>query len=244
MPLDRSSFRYILPAAVLFGAAAVLRFALVGYGILALCLAALGIFCLLLWRCHRRGARRCHRVLWGIFSLCLAVLTILEIPVIRDAHTDPQPQADYVIVLGAGINGTTPSLSLTDRLKAALDYLERYPESIAILSGGQGPDEAVTEAWCMYDWLTARGVAPARLLLEDASASTEENLRFSFALIHSQGRDINRVAIVSSEYHLHRAKKLARTLGCEQPLGVAAQTSLPLLRLNYFIREAGCALAG
>lgn len=238
MSFNRASLRYLLPAAVLFGAAAVFRFGMVGYGVLALCFAALGVFCLLLWRLTPKG----RRVLWGLLALCLAGLVILEIPIIRDARTDPDPRADYVVVLGAGVQGTRPSRSLTDRLEAALDYLEAYPESVAVLSGGQGPGEEISEAQCMFDWLTRQGVAPERLLLEEAATSTEENLRFSLALIAERGDSTERLAIVSSEYHLHRAKALARDLGCTAPLGVAARTSLPLLRLNYFLREAGAFL--
>lgn len=238
MPFNRISLRYLIPAAVFFGAAAIFRFAMVGYGVLSLCFAALGVFCLLLWRSASKG----RRFLWGILAVCLAVLVILEIPIIRDTHTSQNPRADYAIVLGAGVQGTLPSRSLTDRLNAALDYLETYPETIAVLSGGQGPGEKISEARCMFDWLTQHGIAPERLLLEDAATSTEENLRFSFALIEKQGGTTERLAIVSSDYHLHRAKILAQDLGCTIPLGVAAKTSLPLLRLNYFLREAGAFL--
>ena len=229
----------VFAAAVCMLAAAFFAFALVGYRVLALCLAALGGFFLLEWLCARKGRKKLRLGLWGLLVLGLAGLGLFSLPVLREARTDPDPRADYVIVLGAGVNGTVPSLSLTDRLTAALGYLNTYPEAKAVLSGGQGPGEDITEAACMYAWLTERGVAPERLLLEEAAATTEENLRLSLACIRADGGDTDRVAILSSEYHLYRAKALAREAGISEPVGVAAETSLPLLRFNYFLREAG-----
>ncbi len=144
----------------------------------------------------------------------------------------------YVIVLGAGVNGTEPSLSLRNRLEAALDFLEKAPGAAAVLSGGQGPGEQITEAECMRRWLAARGVAPERLILETRAATTRENIEFSLALIEQrEGRRPDGIAIVSSEYHLLRAKMQAKKLGVSDCAGVAARTTLPVLRVNYFIRE-------
>ena len=229
----------IFAAAALFLAAAFFAFALVGYRVLALCLAALGVFFLLEWRCARTGRKKLRLGLWGLLALALIGLGLLCLPVLREARTDADPEADYVIVLGAGVNGTVPSLSLTDRLTAALIYLNTYPEARAVLSGGQGPREDITEAACMYAWLTERSVSPERLILEEVATTTEENLRFSLEHIRAEGGNTERVAILSSEYHLYRAKALAREAGIPDPVGVAARTSLPLLRLNYFLREAG-----
>ena len=80
-----------------------------------------------------------------------------------------------MIVLGAGVNGTEPSLSLRTRLDAALDYLTANPDIPAVLTGGRGYGETITEAQCMYDYLTERGVEPERLILEDAASNTAEN---------------------------------------------------------------------
>ena len=87
----------------------------------------------------------------------------------------------------------------------------------------------------MYDWLTARGIAPERVMREEKATSTLENLQFSIALIPEAQRAS--IAVVSSEYHLYRAKLLAKVLGYDVH-GVPAETTLPVLKLNYFIREA------
>ncbi|MBQ3262801.1 MAG: YdcF family protein [Oscillospiraceae bacterium] len=177
-------------------------------------------------------------VLGVLTVFALAAFVILELPILRDARTDADPKADYIIILGAQVRGTQPSWSMHDRLTAALDYLNTYPESKAVVSGGQGPDEGCSEAEAMQTWLTAQGVAPERILLEDRSESTQENLSNSFAIIAADGGDVAEgVGIVTSEYHLHRAKLMAEALGAK-PIGVSAKTELVIMRINYFIREA------
>ena len=100
--------------------------------------------------------------------------------------------------------------------------------------GGQGDGENITEAEAMRRWLTAQGFDPERIVCETRSKNTEENLAFSLALIPDAARA--RIAVCSSEYHLYRARLLGRRMGCE--LGaIPAKTTLPVLRINYFIRE-------
>lgn len=237
---------WILEAALL-GASAFLAFALVGYRFLALVL--LGFLALtglyhLLFRYGRRKpgrARRLKTALTALVLLAAACFSAFFGIVAAAAKTDREPEAPFLLVLGAGVNGTVPSLSLYNRLTAAKDYLEAYPEARAILSGGQGPGEEITEAECMRRWLEAAGIAPARLILEEESTSTYENIRNSLALIEAMGENPRgRLAIVSSEYHLYRAKSLAKELGAE-PLGVAGKTTMPVLKLNYLLREAAAA---
>jgi uncharacterized SAM-binding protein YcdF (DUF218 family) len=91
--------------------------------------------------------------------------------------------------LGAGLHGTTPSLSLTNRLAAALAFLEEHPDTVAIVSGGQGPGENMTEAEAMTIWLEARGIAPERIIGEPEATSTAENLENSFRIIRERGGD-------------------------------------------------------
>ena len=98
--------------------------------------------------------------------------------------------ADAVIVLGAGVNGTEPSLSLRTRLDTALDYLEAHPDIPAVLTGGTGYGEEISEAQCMYDYLTERGVEPDRLILEDQAANTAENFALSKPLLYEAGVDV------------------------------------------------------
>ena len=91
----------------------------------------------------------------------------------------------------------------------------------------------------MYQWLTQYGIAGERLLLEDQSRSTQENLKYSAALLQVDNGGIfpEQVAVISSEYHLYRASLLAEQAGIHM-IGVPAKTTLPVLRINYFLREA------
>lgn len=179
------------------------------------------------------------RIILTVFLVCGVIyFVIVEIPIVSAARTDADQEAPYVIVLGAGVNGTEPSLSLLNRLQATLSYLEKYPDTTCIVSGGQGTGENITEADCMYNWLTGKGISAERILREEKASSTEENYKYSFALIRSRGDNpADGVTVVSSEYHLYRAKLLAQRQGVDVKT-VSAHTSYPLLMTDYFIREA------
>lgn len=220
--------------AVLLVLGALLRFALLGHDFLGYGCWALALLLFLFPRLPGWG----RGVLALLLALGVIAFAVLEIPIIREARTDENPAADYVIVLGAGIRGTEPTRSLLDRLEATLDYLHTYPASVAIVSGSQGPDEVTTEASVMARWLAEQGIDPARIVQETEADNTRENLQNSFAIIESRGGSpADGVAIVTSEYHLWRAKQMALALGAK-PLGVAARTAWPDLMVNYFIREA------
>lgn len=180
----------------------------------------------------------------GIFrTLCVLLIlgaiaaAITAVFIVRAAHPKERPACDYVVVLGAGVRGTVPSLSLQERINAAYDYLNANPNAIAVLSGGQGPGEEITEAACMYRELTGMGIDGSRLLTETASYSTMENLQFSLQVLEeTAGTRPTQIAIVSSEYHLFRAGLFAKQLGLES-FGIPAKTTWFPLRLNYTLRE-------
>ena len=180
----------------------------------------------------------------GIFrTLCILLLlgsiaaAITLGFIIKAAHPAQIPACEHIIVLGAGVRGTVPSMSLQERIDAAYNYLVEHPDTIAVLSGGQGPGEDITEAACMYRELTQMGIDSKRLLLEEASTSTIENLMFSLNVIEEHtGSRPRTIGIVSSEYHLFRAGLFAKQLGLES-FGIPARTSWFALRLNYYLRE-------
>lgn len=158
--------------------------------------------------------------------------------IIMSASTgSPQTACDYVVVLGAGVNGTVPSLSLQNRLDAAYAYLSEFPEAICVVSGCQGDGEDISEAQCMYNELIAMGIAPDRVWMEDQATNTRENLRFSLDIIESRtGVRPEKIGIVSSEYHLFRAGLFAKEQRVES-FGIPGKTSWLSLRLNYYLRE-------
>jgi uncharacterized SAM-binding protein YcdF (DUF218 family) len=210
------------------------RFALIGYDFIGYAL----LFVAAVIAAYKFFGKTLKIILTVFLSCGVIYFVIVEIPIVSAARTDADPNAPYVIVLGAGVNGTEPSLSLLNRLEATLSYLEMYPDATCIVSGGRGVGENITEAACMYNWLTEKGISPERILREEKASSTEENYKYSFALIRSCGYDpADGVAVVSSEYHLYRAKLIAQRQDVDVKT-VAAHTSYPLLMINYFIREA------
>lgn len=173
-----------------------------------------------------------------IIGVCLVYFVIVEIPIVLNSRTDKDCGKDYIVVLGAEVAGNRPSRSLNYRINEAYSYLTQYPESIAIVSGGQGETEQISEAQCMFDNLTARGIPAERIIMEDKATSTMENLQFSFNIIREHGEEPSgNTAILSSSYHLFRAKTMAKNLGVEAA-GVACYPGNPFLAMNFFIREA------
>lgn len=122
---------------------------------------------------------------------------------------------DGLIVLGAAVHGREVSPSLAQRLDVAVAYHRRNPDALIVVTGGQGPQEEVPEALAGRDYLLARGVPDAVILVEDRSTSTEENFAFAKALLDERfGRDY-RVAFVTNEYHVWRASRLAARIGLD-----------------------------
>lgn len=232
------NIRHIAPwgitVALLVAAAAFFLFCMRGYTYIGYSL----LFVAALVLIHRFGGGNLRRWTAILVSLGLIYFCLVELPIIKNARTDPEPGRKYLIVLGAAVHGDTPSLALTHRLEGALDYLNQYPDSTVIVSGGMGKGENITEAACMRQWLIDHEVDSGRIICEDKATSTMENLRFSFAIIRSLGDEPDgNVALLSSSYHLYRAKCMAEQLGVNAA-GVAGNPGYPVYMLNCFIREA------
>ena len=212
-------------------------------GFLLVGLAAVLVLELLLghWAKASKTGRLCRRIFQTALTLVLVPLICIEIYVINVGSSDPSAlPADAVVVLGAGVNGTQPSLSLYTRLTAALDYLEENPDVPVVLTGGLGDGEESTEARCMYDWLSARGVDPARLIMEEQAGNTAENFAFSKELLEEQGIDPaeNLVAVVTNDFHIARSRLIAARQGYGHAFGVPAKLPWRHLEVNYYLRES------
>ena len=140
---------------------------------------------------------------------------------------------DYIIVLGAQVREDGPSVVLRYRLDAAIEYLNENPNTICIVSGGQGFNEPFSEADGMADYLIENGIEKSRILLEDESTNTLENIRNSKALMDSS---YNGVGIVTNNFHVFRAVQLAKAQGLENVCGIAADSSKIYLP-NNVLRE-------
>ena len=228
-------------AAVCLVLGAFFQFCMIGYTTTALVLLGVAACCVfygLLAPRRAAGARRLRFAMTILLIIGLICFLAAEIPVLLHARSDEDTSAPYLIVCGAGVNGSVPSRSLTDRLREAAVWLEDNPQGMAVLSGAQGRGEDLTEAQAMFLWLTERGVDPDRLLLEEHAFSSYENIANSLDLIAARdGAAPEHVAILSAEYHLYRLSRMAADLGCRASL-VAARTTKVSLFVNYAIREA------
>lgn len=170
-----------------------------------------------------------------VYSCLLAVFLIsfclIELCVISYMNAEPQPGLDYVITLGAAVRDGKPTSPLMFRIEKTAEYLAENPSAKAIASGGKGPAESMSEAECIREHLLRLGIDDSRILLEDRSSDTQENLSFSFRMI-PEGAS---VGIVSNSYHLYRACRIAEKNGYEVS-AIPAVTLLPL-GIHYTVRE-------
>lgn len=180
----------------------------------------LGIL-VIVYAIFREGFHACLRLLWKktffrvllsaagavLAAVVILILLIIGKMIARASHTDV-PDSATVIVLGCRVKGSEPSTALRQRLDAAYEYLCAHENAACILSGGQGHDEEISEAECMRRYLVQKGIAEDRLLMEEMSTSTAENLRYSAELIRLYGLS-DHVAIVTQSYHQCRASMWA-----------------------------------
>ena len=168
-------------------------------------------------------------------ALTARALVVLSVLVMTGMSASPERECRTLIVLGCQVRGTRPSALLACRIAAAGEYMEEHPDCVAILSGGQGTKEEISEAECMYRALTARGIDPKRLYKEESSTVTLENLSRSQELMERRGLK-GPVLIVSNSFHIYRALQMAEDLGLDAE-GLAA-ASLWYSTPTYILREA------
>lgn len=176
---------------------------------------------------------RGKQFLLAAVMICWCVFLVVEGRILGAMKHNTVHEVRYLIVLGAQVRGTKITNSLMRRLDAAYQYLTDYPETIVIVSGGQGKGELITEADAMAENLMKRGIATERILREDRSVSTRENLIFSGKHI---GDLTQPVALVTNSFHVYRSLLIGRRVGYTHLEGIAA-TSNPVLLLNYMVRE-------
>lgn len=194
-----------------------------------------GLFSLLL--AHKEWLKRIPKWLRVSFvtlaTMGLLLFAIVEGMILSQFAAKPQPGADYVLVLGAQWKANGPSYVLQKRLDTAIQYLEENPDTLVIVSGGQGSNERISEAAGMQSYLVAAGVSEERIFLEDKSTNTCENLVFSSALLDKAN---HRVVLVTNNFHMYRASRIARKQGYAHVEGLAAG-SYPGMLPNNLLRE-------
>lgn len=222
---------YFLTVAVYTGLES--RFHLVWLG-LALFLTITGVISC---QCSK-GMIHISAILLLLFRFCgllvLGLLFLVILRIVRNGRAVPDKGAEYVIVLGAHVNGSTISKALQKRLDAAYDYYRENPDAILILSGAQGKGEDLSEAEAMRSYLDHRGIPANRLLKEEASYNTEENIRNCRDLADLEER---KTVIITNRFHLFRSMAIARKQGLKKVQGLGAGEH-PLMQPTYYLREA------
>ncbi len=140
-----------------------------------------------------------------------------------------------VIVLGCQVRGERPSKMLRFRLDKAVEYLNEHKELPVIVSGGKGDDEAISEALCMHNYLIDQGIDESRIIMEDKSTTTDENLEFSFEILDKMGLPRS-IVLVTDGYHQYRAQLIAEKHGAQTIGAQSASTELRFIP-TYWVRE-------
>lgn len=182
------------------------------------------------------------RILRVIFFLGLTgILAITAFLTGFGVHDTADYSENAVIVLGAGLRGSSPSRVLSDRLDKAVLYAEENPYSIIVVSGGQGQGEDISEAESMETYLIDKGVDSSRILKEAGSESTYENFLFSKEICdeYFASPDYS-TCFITNEFHIYRALQLARKAGFD-PRWIHSSTHWYLIPVCY-IRECAAVL--
>jgi len=180
-----------------------------------------------------------HKVLKIIFHAVVItgiVIVMILCGLIAGKFTSKgEKNLDYIIVLGAQIREDGPSTVLRYRLDEAIEYLNENPDTMCIVSGGQGPNEPYSEAEGMAKYLIEKGIGSKRIILEGESQTTVENIRNSKELMDE---DYNGVGIITNNFHMFRALRIAEIQGLENVCGIAAKSNTLYLP-NNVLRECG-----
>ncbi len=177
------------------------------------------------------------KLLLGTVCVIFVYFSVLLGLVLSTFYAKGTPNLDYLIVLGAQLKQNGPSYTLKYRLDKAADYLKDNPNTKCIVSGGKGSNESTSEAQGMYDYLiTQKHIAKSRILIEDRSKTTTENIQNSRKLLPSSQVSLG---IVTNNFHLYRGLHLAKKLGLTNSYGIAAKGTKSFAVHNIFRETFG-----
>jgi uncharacterized SAM-binding protein YcdF (DUF218 family) len=172
----------------------------------------------------------------GKVILCAVIASFLIVQGIILSHMNGKAavnETEYLVILGCQVNGSLASLPLLRRGFSAVNYLKRHENVKAVITGGQGPREDITEAEAMRRLLAENDIGADRILIEDKSRSTIENLKFANELYDLLDKNI---VIVTSDYHMFRSLSIAKKLGYQNIAGLSARSQFSVLPA-YLSRE-------
>lgn len=197
----------------------------------------LGIFYNMCVKYTRKGFGKLIRIAfisgYSLFTLSFIIIVII---ITTNSNSQPKPGADAMIVLGAGLKGDIITQPLAARLDKAFEYLTNNNNTIVVVSGGQGPEETVTEASAMKRYLISRGINSERIIEEDKATSTYENFKFSKEKLDNILSNNNySVVFATTDFHVFRAKMVAHDAGLDAE--ATGAKSLYYMIPNFYLRE-------
>ncbi|WFD08898.1 YdcF family protein [Tepidibacter hydrothermalis] len=171
-----------------------------------------------------------------IALILISSFIMIEGLIIINGQENKEYDVDYLVVLGSGLWGDVLSPTLLGRMNTALEFIENNPNTKIVVCGGQGRGENMPEAEAMRDYLVLNGVDESKIIQEDKSTSTLENLKFAKNILEElDGKKNHKIMIVTNEFHLFRSKFIAKRLGFT-PYGMPSKT-ITSIAPKYFIRE-------
>ncbi|MGN1317546.1 MAG: YdcF family protein [Lachnospirales bacterium] len=172
-----------------------------------------------------------------VFVICVCFFIFMSGFIAISSKTNTADfNEDALIVLGCGLHGSNLSKNLKDRLDTAIDYYNNNPSALIIVSGGQGPQEDITEAEAMKDYLLKNNIPENNIIMEDKSTSTNENFKFSKKILDEKLDYDYTVSYITNDFHIYRAGKLAK-LNNLNAKGYGAPTEFYSIFPNY-LRES------
>ena len=168
-----------------------------------------------------------------ILSAAFLYFAFTQILILRHFHEKAPENLDYIIVLGAQMRGDYPSRVLKFRLDCAIEYLNANPNTVCIVSGGQGANEIMSEAEGMKKYLLENNIPEDRILIENRSRNTIENILFSKELLKDE---TSSVGILTNNFHSYRSVRLAKAQLQNPIYGISASSS-PRFLPNNMLRE-------
>lgn len=174
----------------------------------------------------------------ALFLILIFIITqiFIQIKIFRSIETDTQ-SCDYVLILGAGVKNGKPSITLKSRLDKAYEYLKSNSQTKAILCGGLGDDDLVTESCVMKNYLIGKGIDSSRLIEENKSKDTTQNIKFAKEIIGSD-IDNSSIGVLTSDFHIYRSTLIMKKAGYPTCYRFPATTpDIPFLRFGLHLRE-------
>ena len=202
----------------------------------------LGLFLALWGLLFKKIKKLTQKGVWKVIKYLVITLMIAEVFLVGfigfvGAHDNVTYREDAIIVLGAGIHGDVVSLPLKMRLDTAIQYHQNNPQSVIVVTGGQGFQETVTEAYAMEKYLLSKGIEKDKIIKEENATSTNENMRFSKQILDSYFDKDYKVCVVTNNFHIYRATQIAKNEG----LGKVTHIHCGLQWYNYiscYLRES------